>query len=409
MMAPHTSPLLSLLFFLLLPRPFQLYSLHNCSLDPENLRSVNCDNQYLTTIPTDVPRSAQFLSAKNNNLRKPLSELQQLDLSTNHLKVLDFLSGTNLSKLERLILAKNELKIIDESVFKRLPSLKYLDLSDNPFVCDCSNADFISWVVNNTQVFVADAFQYKCSYPLSQKDQLLLSFNVQSCWESVSFNCFITSSSLVLVTLLSSFIYHFLRWQLVYSYYLFRAFLYDGRKRRQGCAHVYDAFVSYNVHNEEWVYHRLVPELEEQQGWKLCLHHRDFELGKAILENITDAIYSSRKTLCVISRRYLQSEWCSQEILVQSCFSPGSVLFCVLCSFRLFDERKDVLILLFLEEISSAELSPFYRMRKLVKSRTYLSWTQTRRHRGLFWERVRQALESENDPTETNGLLIANF
>uniref|UniRef100_A0AAV2LJ39 TIR domain-containing protein n=1 Tax=Knipowitschia caucasica TaxID=637954 RepID=A0AAV2LJ39_KNICA len=387
-MARHTSPLLSLLFLLLLPRPSQLYSLHNCSLDPENLRRVNCDYQRLTTIPTDVPRSAQFLSAE------PLSELQQLDLTKNSLETLHVLSG-NLSKLERLILAQNELKIIDESIFKRLPSLKYLDLSDNPFVCDCSNADFISWVVNNTQVFVADAFQYKCSYPLSQKDQLLLSFNVQSCWESVSFNCFITSSSLVLVTLLSLFIYHFLRWQLVYSYYLLRAFLYDGRKRRQGCAHVYDAFVSYNVHDEDWVYHRLVPELEEQQGWKLCLHHRDFKPGKAILENITDAIYSSRKTLCVISRRYLQSEWCSREIQM--------------ASFRLFDEQKDVLILLFLEEISSAELSPFYRMRKLVKSHTYLSWTQTRRHRGLFWERVRQALESENDPSETMNLLTTNL
>ncbi|CAL9699245.1 unnamed protein product [Knipowitschia caucasica] len=349
---------------------------------------------------TYTPRLINLSITDNNkwnlselNLLKPLSELQQLDLTKNSLETLHVLSG-NLSKLERLILAQNELKIIDESIFKRLPSLKYLDLSDNPFVCDCSNADFISWVVNNTQVFVADAFQYKCSYPLSQKDQLLLSFNVQSCWESVSFNCFITSSSLVLVTLLSSFIYRFLRWQLVYSYYLLRAFLYDGRKRRQGCAHVYDAFVSYNVHVQEWVYHRLVPELEEQQGWKLCLHHRDFEPGKAILENITDAIYSSRNTLCVISRRYLQSEWCSQEIQM--------------ASFRLFDEQKDVLILLFLEEILSAELSPFYRMRKLVKSRTYLSWTQTRSHRGLFWERVQQALESGNDPTETHDLLTAN-
>lgn len=38
--------------------------------------------------------------------------------------------------------------------------------------------------------------------------------------------------------------------------------------------------------------------------------------GKPILDNITDAIYQSRKTLCVISRRYLESEWCSREIQV---------------------------------------------------------------------------------------------
>lgn len=34
------------------------------------------------------------------------------------------------------------------------------------------------------------------------------------------------------------------------------------------------------------------------------------------MENITDAIYGSRKTICVISRRYLESEWCSREIQV---------------------------------------------------------------------------------------------
>lgn len=38
--------------------------------------------------------------------------------------------------------------------------------------------------------------------------------------------------------------------------------------------------------------------------------------GKPIIENITDAIYASRKTICVISRRYLESEWCSREIQV---------------------------------------------------------------------------------------------
>lgn len=38
--------------------------------------------------------------------------------------------------------------------------------------------------------------------------------------------------------------------------------------------------------------------------------------GKPIIENITEAIYGSRKTICVISRRYLESEWCSREIQV---------------------------------------------------------------------------------------------
>ncbi|XP_039676812.1 toll-like receptor 13 [Perca fluviatilis] len=112
---------------------------------------------------------------------------------------------------------------------------------------------------------------------------------------------------------------------------------------------------------------------------------------KPIVENITDAIYGSRKTICVITRRYLQSEWCSREIQM--------------ASFRLFDEQKDVLILLFLEEIPAHQLSPYYRMRKLVKKRTYLSWPQAGHHTGLFWQNVGRALETGDAPTETADLL----
>nr|UZH24409.1 TLR23n [Mugilogobius chulae] len=385
---------------------------HSCDVLPQDiLRGLNNLTVFSSTgffckphpeMFQHTPRLLDLKITKNDfwknprsELLKPIADLQSLDLSQNHLKSLDIISEANLTKLERLILANNELRIIDETIFKRLPSLKYLDLSGNPFVCNCSNAGFIYWMLRDKQVFVADAFQYRCSYPLSHEGELLLNFNIQPCFESVGFSCFITSSSLVLLTLLSSFTYHFLRWQLVYGYYLFRAFLYDGKGKKEGCADVYDAFVSYNVHDEEWVYHELVPELEERQGWRLCLHHRDFEPGKAILENITDAIYSSRKTLCVISPQYLQSEWCSRELQM--------------ASFRLFDEQKDVLILLFLEEISPDQLSPFYRMRKLVKSRTYLSWTQARSHEGLFWERVRRALESGKDPTDTHDPLTANI
>ncbi|KAK7886615.1 hypothetical protein WMY93_026236 [Mugilogobius chulae] len=204
-----------------------------------------------------------------------------------------------------------------------------------------------------------------------EEGHLLMDFNVQSCWDFTGFLCFMSSSALVLLTLLSSFIFHFLRWQLVYGFYLLQAFLYDTKRGDR------DVITSTT--------HLFPTTFTMKSG---------FTERKPIIENITDAIYSSRKTLCVISRRYLQSEWCSREIQM--------------ASFRLFDEQKDVLILLFLEEISSNQLSPFYRMRKLVKSRTYLSWTQARSHKGLFWEKVRRALESGNEPGDNHNPLTAN-
>ncbi|XP_037548960.1 uncharacterized protein LOC119425504 [Nematolebias whitei] len=331
------------------------------------------------------------LSKQNPELFLSIPNLQILDLSRSELKSLNFLVHANLTALRYLKLTNNEINVINEVVFSFLPSLTYLDLSFNQFTCECSNAGFIQWIKDNKQTQVVNAHQYKCSFPVDKQGTLLLDFDVQSCWNDGNFFYFVSSSCLVVLALLTSFIYHFLRWQLAYTFHLFMAFLYDSKMRKKGDPHQFDAFVSYNVHDEDWVYREMLPVLEGEQGWRLCLHHRDFQPGKPIMENITDAIYGSRKTICVISRHYLQSEWCSREIQM--------------ASFRLFDEQKDVLILLFLEEIPPHYLSPYYRMRKLVKKRTYLSWPQAAQHPGVFWQNVQRALQTGDALTEDTDLL----
>ncbi|XP_038158436.1 toll-like receptor 13 isoform X1 [Cyprinodon tularosa] len=331
------------------------------------------------------------LSKMNPELFHPIQNLQALDLSNSKLISLDFLVKANLSALRFLKLSNNELTVINETVFQSLPSLTYLDLSKNPFTCDCSNAGFIRWAKSNKQTQVANTHQYICSFPVNEQGHFLLDFDIHYCLNNGSFFYFISSTFLVVLTLLISFIHHFLKSHLVYAFYLFKAYLYDSRKRMKEGPHKFDAFISYNAHDEDWVYSKMVPVLEGEQGWRLCLHHRDFQPGKPILDNITEAIYGSRKTICVISRQYLQSEWCSSEIQM--------------ASFRLFDEQKDVLILLFLEEIPSHHLSPYYRMRKLVKRCTYLSWPQAVQHPGVFWQNVQRALQTGDVLTENNDLL----
>ncbi|XP_072227241.1 uncharacterized protein [Leuresthes tenuis] len=331
------------------------------------------------------------LSDLDPELFQSIPNLQVLHFSECMLTSLDFLVQANLVELRYLKLSENEIAVINETVFQFLPALTYLDLDKNPFTCDCSNAGFIHWVKTNKQTLVVNAYQYTCSFPAAARGSMLLDFDIQSCWVEGSFLCFISSSCLVVATLLASFIYHFLRWQLSYAIHLFRAFLYESRKKKKACPCQFDAFVSYNVHDEDWVYREMLPVLEGEQGWRLCLHHRDFQPGKPITENITDAIYGSRKTICVISRHYLQSEWCSREIQM--------------ASFRLFDEQKDVLILLFLEEIPSHQLSPYYRMRKLVKKRTYLSWPQAAQHPAVIWQNLKRALQTEDVVTENEDLL----
>uniref|UniRef100_A0A3B4FJJ5 Toll-like receptor 13 n=1 Tax=Pundamilia nyererei TaxID=303518 RepID=A0A3B4FJJ5_9CICH len=326
------------------------------------------------------------LSVLTSDVFLPIPNLIILDLSNNKLRSLDFLAEAKLSALRWLNVSDNELFVISETVIQSLPGLTYLDLSANLLTCECSNYGLIQWIQGSKQTQVVNAHQYTCAFPVSQRGNKFLDFGFDFCRIDAALLCFLFSSSLVVLTLLASFIYHFLRSHLTYAYYLFLAFLYDNKRRKKGIPHSYDAFVSYNVHDEAWVCGELLPELEGQQGWRLCLHHRDFEPGKPIVENITDAIYNSRKTICVISPNYLQSEWCSKEIQM--------------ASYRLFDEHKDVLIMVFLEDIPANQLSPYYQIRSLVKRSSYLSWPQAGQHTGVFWQKIRQALEREENPAE---------
>uniref|UniRef100_A0A8C7KJW3 Toll-like receptor 13 n=1 Tax=Oncorhynchus kisutch TaxID=8019 RepID=A0A8C7KJW3_ONCKI len=332
-----------------------------------------------------------YIFSQHYKLFHPIPKLKRLTISKTELESLDFLIEANLTQVRFLKVRQNQIKWTNETVLHSLPALTLLDMQRNPFICDCRNAWFVQWAESNNQTQVAYAHDYPCSYPDDLKDTKLLDLDTHSCSVDLGIFYFISTTSLVLLTLLGSFIYHLLRWQVVYAYYLFLAYLHDSKRRNRQTPHQYDAFISYNTHDECWVVRELLPELEGEQGWKLCLHHRDFQPGKPIIENITDAIYRSRKTICVITHRYLQSEWCSREIQV--------------ASFRLFDEQKDVLILVLLEEIPDHQLSPYHRMRRLVKRRTYLSWPRAGEDTRVFWQKLQVALETRDWPAEENPIL----
>ncbi|XP_035474786.2 toll-like receptor 13 isoform X1 [Scophthalmus maximus] len=368
--------LTNLLFFN--SRNIQLLALHKDMFnDTPQLQTLDISSNELMDLSPD--------------LFSPIQNLKSLYISRTSLRSLDYLTGSNLTKLEFLQARKNEYSVISEEIIKSVPGLVYADFQGNSFTCDCDNAWFIKWVKNNNETQVFDAYNFECNYPVNLKGMKLLELDIRSCSVDVEFIFFISSTCSILFFMVVSFTYHFLRWQLTYAYYLFLALLFDTKHKNKRAPNQYDAFISYNTHDEAWVIRELLPKLEGEQGWRLCLHHRDFEPGKPIIENITDAIYGSRKTICVISRRYLESEWCSREMQV--------------ASFRLFDEQKDVLILVFLEEIPTSELFPHYRMRKLLNKRTYLSWPRAGEHTELFWEKLRQALQTRDDRAEDCFLL----
>lgn len=255
-----------------------------------NLLEFTCRNSQLVLLHVDMfsytPR-LQRLDISSNDfmdlapaLFHPIKDVRSLYISRTRLRSLEFLKNARLGKLNFLQSKNNVFSVINADVFESLPELIYVDFQGNSFTCDCDNAGFLQWAKKNNQTQVFDAYNFECNYPLELKGKKLLNLDTQSCTVNTDFICFVSTTCAILLFMATSFTYHFLRWQLTYAYYFFLALLADKKHKNQQTPHQYDAFVSYNTHDELWVLRNLLPKLEEEQGWALCLHHRDFEPGK---------------------------------------------------------------------------------------------------------------------------------
>ncbi|KAF7249275.1 Toll-like receptor 13 [Varanus komodoensis] len=354
------------------------------SLEPETFKH--------TPTLQELDLSENNLISISNTVFSYVPNLKELHLNKNRLNSLSFVSHVNLSKLTVIRVTRNLIDIITKEQIRALPNLLLLDAQQNTFTCSCDNQMFLNWSLQNPKTQVLHFYQYTCASPPAFKGKKLLVFKKISCISDCMFILYVANMTAVLLLMLVCFFYQW-RMHMIYSYYLLLAYFIDKRQKRKGqcMEYDYDAFLSYNKHDEQWVINDLLPVLENQYCWKLCLHHRDFQPGRPILENIVDNIYASRKTICIISHHYLNSEWCSKEIQV--------------ASFRIFDDCKDVLVLIFLEDIPSEYLSPYHRMRELVKKKTYLKWPKDEQEIPLFWLKLNMAMKTGERKEDENPIL----
>ncbi|XP_009891472.1 PREDICTED: toll-like receptor 2, partial [Charadrius vociferus] len=90
-----------------------------------------------------------------------------------------------------------------------------------------------------------------------------------------------------------------------------------------------------------------------------CIHERDFTPGRWIIDNIVENIERSAKVIFVLSRSFVDSEWCNYELYFahQRAVGLGS---------------EDV-ILVVKEPIDARGLPRrFARLRKMLGTKTYL-------------------------------------
>ncbi|XP_043935653.1 toll-like receptor 13 [Protopterus annectens] len=376
-----------------------LWGLHN--LKVLNLQK-NSDTffQHISLEPLtnlEVLDMSSIVSSKLTLTLKPeffrcLNKLHYLILDKNNIEDLPSNIFSGLQSLRSISLKNNLLGNISKELLSNVSALRYLDLYLNPVSCSCQNEWFQNMSLHSEQVFVPYIENYTCSRE-SETEILFKDLDLSFCKIDIGMIAFLIAFPITLMTIVSSLVYGQLSWTLRFMFYMLRAWIL-GKIQKADKSWKYDAYVSYSSQDEYWVMHKLLPNLEEEgiQKYKLCFKPRDFIPGTYLIDNIENAVKNSRKTICVITNSYLECDWCTVEMQLACC--------------RVLFDQEDVLILVFLQNIPSYRLSHYHRLRKRIKKKTYITWTEERTGEQLFWAKLRDALRTESTNKDEMQLLI---
>ncbi|XP_077326998.1 toll-like receptor 12 [Lithobates pipiens] len=312
-----------------------------------------------------------------NKIFQRLLHLKVLHLKNagiDHLDSKDVFS--DLQDLEFLIIENQNMQEMESIVFDSMPNLKYIYFLQTTFPCSCKFYGFLLWLESNTRVSAIGFCNQKCI--IKDVSMNFIFFLNSNCRSDLDFILFVLSFLCTLLFMCLSLFHESIQWYILYIVYIVKCWL--NHRLQQKEKYEYDVFVSYNTNDELWVTEQLLPNLEQKGPpfFKVCIHNRDFEVGRDIVENIMDSIYSSRWTVCIITHNYLQSNWCSLEMRM--------------ATYKLLTESKESLILIFLDKISREELLYYHRLTKLLNKKTYLDWPDHENGQQLFWARLRKVI-----------------
>ncbi|XP_061165665.1 toll-like receptor 4 [Saccostrea echinata] len=232
------------------------------------------------------------------------NSLNEFTVQINHMK--------NLSLLD---LSFNQLGSLELSVRDALNAIAkdkevHVNLLGNPLKCSCENLNFIKWMHHSKKLNFVMLENYSCEfknfkeYPLNEIENLLQEME-KKCSSYTLIIVVMTSLIIVALTATISRIVFRYRLKLRYLYYVakekYQGEIVDDVNIKKSL-YRYDAFISYTDQDRLFVIN-LVRKLENKYDLRLCIHHRDFIPGTGIMDNITNAIHCSKRTVCIMTHK----------------------------------------------------------------------------------------------------------
>lgn len=346
-------------------------------------------NQFESDALQCLPITVQFLDLSYCDLdqldmayfRKTTS-LKELLLSGNKIKFIP--SSWKSPSLQSLALDGNSFGLISMASFQEMPQLSQLRAGNNPYHCTCELHTFIQDNLSKKKVNITDwPKNYKCYHPEALLNTVIANYfpgHVACDIRLVVIISVATTATVVLVLMLLCYKYN-VAWYAKATFQIigarYRAYK-EGTWESQAFA--YHAFISYSHFDADWVREQLMPCLESSKPpYNLCIHERDFMPGKWIIDNIIENIESSRKVIFVLSRHFVNSEWCNYELYFAQQRTIGKTF-------------SDV-ILVVKEPIDPESLPNKYcKLKKMIHKKTYIEWPQQAKQQAFFWAQLKSVL-----------------
>ena len=299
----------------------QLNSLMYLRLDGNNLGNI-IEQDYGGELLGNL-KNLRELQLTNNRISsfstaafKSLSELVMLNISANKITTWDeklFISTSNLRVLD---LTNNLVGTVQEETLKHLPlSLVSVNLTGNPFMCDCNLRDFRDWI-NTTHTTITNNASYLCAGPKEWRGRPLLSFDRKkiNClfftWWEITLACAV---AVILILIISSVVYR-KRWHIKLFFYKRRrsarnkkARAADGRGNYgaiDGDRPTFDAYISHSPEDSDWVKQNLLPGIDKGEN------------------NEKDGTYGGDFALYFEERDWLHAGMCCYTYVVSRMFNP---------------------------------------------------------------------------------------
>ena len=356
---------------------------------------MDCEGRNITEVPRMLSRGALIeLNLRNNNIREIqvypyMKNLLALYLTHNKIQQLNPMMVNSLKQIRILHVDSNNLTSLPRNIESL--HLKNLALHDNVFKCSCNIKWMKNWLqrlnhrqqveqIENVLCESDNTEQVKAIYTLPDENfgcngtaghDKNVGTKTTIIQERTSTIIAASLGSLLAMNVMIFILLHkYRRTVKAFMYTHFNWHPFD-RIDDLDSTKIYDAFVSYSEKERQWVVNTLQQRLENHHPpYKLCIHHRDFEVGAPIVTNILNSVEQSKRMLMVLSHNFLQSEWCMLEFRT--------------AHHKALEDRLKLIIILF-DELNFAELDNEIKL--YMRTNTYLRVSDS-----WFWEKLIHAM-----------------